>query len=38
MVAIWERLLRCNFRNGRMLCSRALDLAGRVAAPIEPAE
>ena len=33
MLAILETLLRGNFRCGRMLRSRALDMAGRFAAP-----
>jgi hypothetical protein len=30
----FEQLLRCNFRCGRMLCSRTVDMAGRIVAPI----
>lgn len=33
MGKLLEDLLRSNFRCGRMLCSRAMDMAGRVRMP-----
>ena len=32
----FTKLLRSNFRCGRMLCSRAVEMAGRFAAPVGP--
>lgn len=36
MNAIFSELLRSNFRCGRMLYFRALDLAGRLSMPVSP--
>lgn len=34
MGKVFGRLLRSNFRCGRMLCSRTLDMAGHFAVPL----